>query len=107
MTQEQHPITPGDLQPCHKNRLIKMTELSTAARAVLHAAEKQTVLDYVYASNIAAAALRAVAEQVGPSEILPLGYTYSAPAEMWHYEFKLKAQRQILAIADELDPPSS
>jgi len=75
--------------------------LSPAAQAVLDAFRTSHT-----GQGCLAAALRAVAEQVGPSEILPPGYAYSAPAEMWHYEFKLKAQRQILAIADELEGKS-
>jgi len=75
--------------------------LSPAAQAVLDAFRTSHT-----GQGCLAAALRAVAEQVGPSEILPPGYAYSAPAEMWHYEFKLKAQRQILAIAKELEATS-
>lgn len=49
------------------------------------------------------AALRVAAKSVGPSEILPHGYAYSAPAEQWHYEFKLQAEGKLLAIATELE----
>lgn len=40
-----------------------MTDLSPQAQAVLDAAEKQTDLDFRYAPQIAAAALRAAADQ--------------------------------------------
>lgn len=55
MTNQRHPITPPPT----------MTELSPAAIAVLDAAERQTDLDFRYAPMIAAAALRAVVEQLG------------------------------------------
>jgi hypothetical protein len=44
-----------------------MTDLSPAALAVRDAAEKQTDLDFRYAPMIAAAALRAAADQVVPA----------------------------------------
>lgn len=81
-----------------------MSELSPQAQAVLNA-----IVDGAHpafapiAAPMAAAALRAAAEHVGPSEILPPGYAYSAPAEEWHYQFKLEAKRQLLAIATELE----
>jgi hypothetical protein len=50
-----------------------------------------------------AAALRAAAKELGPSRKLELGYVFSAPAEQWHYEFRLEAERKLLAIASELE----
>lgn len=76
-----------------------MTDLFPAARAVWEAA--MNTPDHMPYEHDIAAALRAVAEHVGPSEILPPGYAYSAPAEEWHYQFKLEAKRQLLAIATE------
>ena len=63
-----------------------MTDLSPAAQAVREAAEKQTDLDFRYAPQIAAAALRAAADRV-IEEVSPV--------------------EAILAIANELDPPNS
>jgi len=77
-----------------------MAELSPAAQAVLDAVK---AISPAPAGEIAAAALRAAAEDMGPSEILPPGYAYSAPAEEWHYQFRLKAKRQLLTIAAELE----
>jgi len=77
-----------------------MAGLSPAAQAVLDAVK---AISPAPAGEIAAAALRAAAEDMGPSEILPPGYAYSAPAEEWHYQFRLKAKRQLLTIAAELE----
>lgn len=70
-----------------------MTKLSIAATAVRDAAEKQTDLDFRYASQIAAAALRAAVEQVLYEE--KLGWT--------GYGYYTHFQNQILAIVDELE----
>lgn len=50
-----------------------------------------------------AAALRAAAKELGPRRELEPGYIFSAPAEQWHHEFRLEAERKLLAIADELE----
>ena len=73
-----------------------MTDLSPAALAVRDAAEKQTDLDFRLAPAIAAAALRAAADEVVPY----------APKRARPYHERL-AQRQhtrtqLLAIAAEL-----
>ena len=80
-----------------------MTDLSPAAQAVLtaiHAAPDNTRDSY---RSAGAAALRAAAKELGPSRKLELGYVFSAPAEQWHYEFRLKAERKLMAIASELE----
>ena len=79
-----------------------MADLSPQAQAVLDAVCDNTEPD-CDTQHLIAAALRAAAEHVGPSEILPPGYAYSAPAEEWHYQFKLEAKRQLLVIATELE----
>jgi len=82
-----------------------MADLSPAAQAIMIAATNgnfNVVNDPVYKQCIAAA-LRAAADQLFKTEILPPGYAYSAPAEMWHYEFRLKAHRNLCAIAAELE----
>jgi hypothetical protein len=66
-----------------------MTELSPAAQAVRDAAEKQTDLDLRYAPQIAAAALRAAADQLGQ--------------DLEFYNTRMIAARDLLAIADELE----
>jgi hypothetical protein len=76
-----------------------MTSLSPAAQAVLAAAGDSE--PGIYATI--AAALRAAAKELGPSRKLEPGYIFSAPAEHWHYEFKLEAERRLLAIAAELE----
>jgi hypothetical protein len=73
--------------------------LSPAAAAVLRAAGDSE--PGIHATI--AAALRAAANQLFETEIFPPGYAYSAPAEMWHYEFCLKAHRNLCAIAAELE----
>jgi hypothetical protein len=50
-----------------------------------------------------AAALRAVAKELGPKRKLEPGYIFSASAEQWHHEFQLEAERKLLAIAGELE----
>jgi hypothetical protein len=50
-----------------------------------------------------AAALRAAAKKLAPGRKLEPGYVFSAPAEQWHYEFMLEAERKLLAIAAELE----
>ena len=54
-------------------------------------------------NSLCAAALRAAAKELGPSRKLELGYVFSAPAEQWHYEFRLEAERKLMAIASELE----
>jgi hypothetical protein len=82
-----------------------MTDLSPAAQAVLDAAFDPWQSTDTPAS-IAAAALRAVADQVAPEEprptgMRPCGDTYSA-REIRRNE-RMKLREQLLAIADELD----
>ncbi len=85
-----------------------MADLSSAALAVRDAAEKQTDLDFRYASAIAAAALRAAADQVVPEEVRvrkgmrPGGIGSTTPTE-WMQDQRLHVRRQLLAIAAELD----
>jgi hypothetical protein len=83
-----------------------MTDLSLAAQAVLDAFLgdcEHTGLQMDDLRENAAAALRAAAKELGPSRKLEPGYVFSAPAEHWHYEFKLEAERRLLAIAAELE----
>jgi hypothetical protein len=78
--------------------------LSPAAQVVLNDAYE--VLPWMArtdSATIAAAALRAAADQLFKTEVLPPGYAYSAPAEAWHYEFQLNAHRKLCDIAAELD----
>lgn len=76
-----------------------MTPLSPAAQAVLEAAEKQTDLDFRYAPQIAAAALRAAVEQVLPAD----------PNESAHFTNeairlnRMGTRASLLAIAAELE----
>jgi hypothetical protein len=77
-----------------------MTDLSPAAQAVRDAAEKQTDLDLRYAPQIAAAALRAAADQVVPVE--------NTKSKMFAWQHERLAQRlmtrdKLLAIAAELE----
>ena len=76
-----------------------MTELSPAAQAVLSAAGNSE--PGIYATI--AATLRAAAKELGSRRELETGYIFSAPAEQWHHEFRLEAERKLLAIADELE----
>jgi hypothetical protein len=81
-----------------------MTNLSPAAQAVLDAfTDSDTIHGLHLMTPRLAAALRAVAKELGPSRKLELGYVFSAPAEQWHYEFRLEAERKLLAIASELE----
>ena len=76
-----------------------MTDLSPAAQAVLDAYG-----DFEPANvDAMAAALRAAAKELGPRRELEPGYIFSAPAEQWHHEFRLEAERKLLAIAAELE----
>lgn len=50
-----------------------------------------------------AAALRAVAKELGPKRTIPPGYIFSAPAEQMYHEFRLQVQRDLHAIATELE----
>ncbi len=83
-----------------------MAELSPQAQAVLDTfTEDNSLHDWKhnhYNVDALAAALRAAADQLFKTEVLPPGYAYSAPAEAWHYEFRLKAHRKLCAIAAEL-----
>ena len=76
-------------------------QLSPAARAVLDAAIGAA--ESPDAEAIAAAALHAAAKELGPKRTLPLGYIFSAPAEQMYYEFRLRVQRDLHAIAAELE----
>ena len=79
-----------------------MTDLSPAAQAVLIAAEKQTDLDFRYAPQIAAAALRAAADQVVPEyETTPGG------SKVWQSEPVPSIRAALLAIAAELEGASA
>ena len=81
-----------------------MTDLSPAAQAVLDAVA--AALERGYSGPAAydiAAALRAAAKELGPRRELEPGYIFSAPAEQWHHEFRLEAERKLLAIAAELE----
>ena len=83
-----------------------MVDLSRAAQAVLDAFGTYPLQANHIAEDMVsalAAALRAAADQLFETEILPPGYAYSAPAEMWHYEFRLKSHRNLYAIAAELE----
>ena len=72
-----------------------MTNLSPAAQAVLDAAQRYEINPECYSRQIAAAALRAAADQVIP-EVLLLGSDYQEIALQ-------EARKAILAIADELE----
>lgn len=84
-----------------------MADLSPQAQAVLDAANGAGCHgpdDVLNDSRwIAAAALHAAAKELGPKRTLPLGYIFSAPAEQMYYEFRLRVQRDLHAIAAELD----
>ena len=79
----------------NQDLMAEPTPLSPAAQAVLIAAEKQTDLDFRYAPQIAAAALRAAANQVVPVPI-------KAQTSEEHWAL-LGAKNRLLAIADELE----
>ena len=74
-----------------------MTNLSPAAQAVLDAAQRYEINPECYSRQIAAAALRAAADQVAPSDAMePRNYIPMA----------IECQRirvELLAIADELE----
>ena len=72
-----------------------MNDLSPATQAVLDAAQRYEINPECYSRQIAAAALRAVADQVIP-EVLLLGSDYQEIALQ-------EARKAILAIADELE----
>lgn len=72
-----------------------MTNLSPAAQAILAAAQHYEINPECYSRQIAAAALRAAADQVIP-EVLLLGSDYQEIALQ-------EARKAILAIADELE----
>lgn len=76
-----------------------MSELSPSAEAVLEAAEKQTDMDFKYASQIAAAALRAAARCL---EELPesLDYSFWCSSQVAGID---RGIEKLLTIADELE----
>ena len=82
-----------------------MTDLSPAARAVLKAACIHHGLfneEIIQRRRMIAAALRAAADQVVPEyETTPGG------SKIWPSEPVPSIRTELLAIADELDPPSS
>jgi hypothetical protein len=93
-----------DSKPTPNDRQIR-SSLSPHAQAVFwefNRAASGKPDDWHYLPAIAAA-LRAVADQLFETEKLPPGYVYSAPAEMWYYEFLLEAHGKLLAIAAELE----
>ena len=80
-----------------------MTDLSPSAQAVLDAF--RAVPDLRDCPSIAAA-LRAAADQVVPEPpmLVPGGRSYEAA---WSVTVQSDVRAKFLAIADELDPPSS
>jgi hypothetical protein len=77
-----------------------VAELSPAALAVREAAEKETDLDFRYAPNIAAAALQAAVEQVGPPLRDPHAYLSEREEEVLTAIGEILCE--LLAIAAEL-----
>lgn len=81
--------------------------LSPAANAVLDAAEKQTDLDFRYAPQIAAAALRAAADQVVPNGPKPSAnsdyYLNNWTKLMDQYYQRQQTRDELLIIAAELE----
>jgi hypothetical protein len=78
-----------------------MTDLSPAAQAVLGAAMQYEINPECYSREIAAAALRAVADQVVPQEEPPADFLdVQVAAEI---DQRRTTRRQLLAIADELE----
>ena len=95
--QQDYPAS--STEPVCSRPVDAMTKLlSPAAQAVLDAFRTSHT-----GQGCLAAALRAAAKELGPSRKLELGYVFSAPAEQWHYEFRLKAERKLMAIASELE----
>lgn len=81
--------------------LITMPELSLSAQAVRDAAEKQNDLDFVYAPQIAAATLRAAADQVVPDQ----GdiWTRDLRGDAWiRWEERKLIRHDLLALAAEI-----
>jgi hypothetical protein len=76
-----------------------MTELSSAAKAVLDAAMQYEINPECYSREIAAAALRAVADQVVPAVLLDRRYITE---ERWDARDDIRFE--LLSIANELDP---
>jgi hypothetical protein len=76
-----------------------MTKLSPAALAVRDAAEKQTDLDFRYAPMIAAAALRAAADQT--KQVIARAPVYGDWSEGWK-DGATAITEHLLAIAAEL-----
>jgi len=77
-----------------------MTNLSTAAQAVINSTAEQVLADRrIKMEHIAAAALRAAADQVVPEEPLNGG------DQRWMFERDARqaSRRKLLTIADELE----
>ena len=72
-----------------------MTNLSPAAQAVLDAAQRYEINPECYSRQIAAAALRAGADQVVPEELLK-----GSDPDAW---LRDEIRQQLLTIADELE----
>ena len=91
-----------------------MTDLSPAAQAVLDAITANTEPD-CDTQHIAAAALRAAADQVVPEDniepvraIVERGYPDPVFISAWHiWDTKRRLRRDLLAIAAELDGTQS
>ena len=77
-----------------------MTNLSPAAQAILAAAQHYEINPECYSRQIAAAALRAAAEQLVPQVYLPERF-YSG--EDFEEYARQMIRQHLLAIADELE----
>jgi hypothetical protein len=77
-----------------------MANLSPAARAVLYDARNRWLAaEDDIAAQVAAAALRAAAEQVVPEQVNPVGDAHDdARRDQW-----MRIRRKLLAIAAELE----
>ena len=88
-----------------------MAELSPAAQAVLDAANSRNSYgpdDCLNESRwIAAAALRAAADQVVPLTEKPNDEFCCPPVSSMLWKQKMEIRADLFALADELDPPSS
>jgi hypothetical protein len=78
-----------------------MAELSTAAQVVLDAAMQYEINPECYSREIAAAALRAAADQVVPEEEPPAEFLDHAVAA--EIDQRRVTRAQLLAIAAELE----
>jgi hypothetical protein len=83
-----------------------MTDLSPAAQAVVNAVDHYETNHWLTPREVAAAALRAAADQVVQVELEDKDLDFSNPddkAEWYQWSQRQSTRYQLLAIADELE----